>query len=67
MEDLTQRDRVALRDAAYRSGGWGLFFPKTTAKLAERGLFERAEHPSYGERWRITDAGRDAVAQIVVR
>jgi hypothetical protein len=53
---------VALLDAAMRPGGWGLFKPKTTAKLAERGYFVKERHPGYGMRWRITAAGRHALS-----
>lgn len=60
---LTVRERIALTDAAERPGGWGLFNAKTTAKLAERGYFVRDQHPSYGMKWRITDAGRKALEQ----
>ena len=58
---LTVRELIALRDAANRPGGWGLFNPKTTARLAAAGYFVRDHHPGYGMQWRITDAGRKAL------
>lgn len=61
MSKLNKSERETLADAADRDGGWGLFRPKTTARLAERGYFERAQHRSYGQQWRITDAGRAAL------
>lgn len=62
---LTERERGALLDAAKRPGGWGLFNPKTTAKLAERGYFVLEKHPltGYGMRYRITAAGRAAITK----
>ena len=60
---LKLREHYALKDAADRPGGWGLFKRSTTEKLAERGYFERAEHPAYGMQWRITDLGRAALLQ----
>lgn len=62
MEKLTERERIALLGAIKNPGGWGLFYPKTTDKLAERGFFEKARHPVYNMRWRITEAGRAALA-----
>jgi hypothetical protein len=59
---LKLRERCALKDAANRPGGWGLFKKSSTEALARRGFFERAKHPAYGEQWRITDAGRQALA-----
>ncbi len=59
---MTNRERIALLDAAKRTDGWGLFNPKTTAKLAERGLFVKERHPVYGMQWRITKAGRALLA-----
>lgn len=63
MEKLTARERAALAEAAekYRDG-WGLFKARTTASLAERGFFVKERHPAYGMQWRITDAGRTALA-----
>jgi hypothetical protein len=58
---MTKREIIALKDAADRIGGWGLFNRKTTEKLAEQGYFEKAQHPNYGNQWRITDAGRAAL------
>lgn len=55
------REMEALKDAAERPGGWGLFKRATTEKLAAKGYFEKATHPAYGEQWRITDAGRSAL------
>ena len=63
IEKLTFRERVALKDAANRPGGWGLFNPKTTAKLSKRGFFVLERHPGYGMRYRITAAGRAALAE----
>lgn len=57
MGGLTKRKWLALRDAAQRPGGWGLFMAKTTAKLADAGYFAREDHPAYGMQWRITPAG----------
>jgi hypothetical protein len=62
MEKLTWRENLALRDAAARPGGWGLYYPKTTAKLAERGFFVKERHHGYRMQWRITDAGRHALS-----
>jgi hypothetical protein len=58
---LNKREALALSDAAKRPGGWGLFFPKTTAKLAERGFFIKDIHRGYGMQWRITESGRAAL------
>jgi hypothetical protein len=55
---MNSRDYAALLEAAEREGGWGLFKLQTVKKLANRGLFEKAQHPSYGPQYRITDAGR---------
>jgi hypothetical protein len=60
-DPLNKREAVALFDAAKRPGGWGLFFPKTTAKLAERGFFIKEKHPVYGMQWRITASGHAAL------
>jgi hypothetical protein len=54
---MNKREFNALRDAATRPGGWGLFMQKSTEKLAGLGYFEKAKHPSYGNQWRITAAG----------
>ena len=59
-EVMKKREIDALRDAATRPGGWGLFMRKTTEKLAERGFFEKVKHPSYGNQFRITEAGMAA-------
>ncbi|WP_316207355.1 hypothetical protein [Bradyrhizobium sp. SZCCHNR3118] len=59
---MNAREKQALEEAASRLDGWGLFLPKTTAKLAAKGYFEKAEHPSLGNQWRITAAGRAALA-----
>jgi hypothetical protein len=56
-------EREALLDAANRPGGWGLFKSKTTEKLAAKGYFVKERHPHYGMQWRITDAGRAALAE----
>ncbi len=63
-KELTGREKIALRDAAKRHDGWGLFHPKTTAKLAARGFFAKDRHPIYGMRWRITEAGRKAAGRV---
>lgn len=55
------REMIALSDAANRPGGWALFNRKTTERLAEKGYFETAKHPAYGDRLRITEAGREAL------
>jgi hypothetical protein len=60
--NLDKRSRQALLDAAERPGGWGLFHPKTTAKLAERGFFVKERHPGYGMQWRITAEGLAALS-----
>jgi len=62
-DKLTTRETIALRDAAGRPGGWGLFNRKTTDRLALLGYFEKERHPSYGMQWKITDAGRAALAE----
>lgn len=51
----------ALKDAADRPGGWALFKRRTTEKLVPKGWFEPAKHPVYGNIYRITDAGREAL------
>jgi hypothetical protein len=61
-DNLTKIEKRALEEAG-RCAGWGLFSPRTTARLAERGLFEKAEHPWYGQKWRMTDAGRAALLE----
>lgn len=53
-------DFATLAEAIEQWCGWGLRKPKTTARLAALGWFEKARHPRYGERWRVTDAGREA-------
>lgn len=58
---MNNREIRALREAIEEWGGWGLFNPKTTDKLAAMGYFERKKHPSYDEHWFITDAGREAL------
>ncbi|WP_315740160.1 MULTISPECIES: hypothetical protein [unclassified Bradyrhizobium] len=63
---LTSREKLALKDAVERPGGWGLFNPKTTAKLAERGFFIKENLNGYGMQWRITDAGRAALTEADV-
>ena len=60
---MNARELKALEEAADRPDGWGLFQPKTTAKLAERGYFVKAKHSVYGMQWQITDAGRAALAE----
>ena len=66
MGKLTMREIEALNDAV-RPGrdGWGLFMPRTTAKLSTRGYFAREMHPVYGAQYRITDAGRSALKESV--
>jgi hypothetical protein len=64
---MNKREMDALRDAATRPGGWGLFHPKTTEKLAGLGYFEKEQHPSYGKQWRITAAGIAKYDEIKVR
>ncbi|TYO65564.1 hypothetical protein FXV83_16670 [Bradyrhizobium hipponense] len=59
---MKSREIEALKDAATRPGGWGLFKQKTTAKLPELGYFVKEKHPAYGNQFRITDAGRAALA-----
>ncbi|MCS3449814.1 hypothetical protein M2222_001365 [Bradyrhizobium elkanii] len=59
---MNKREIEALQDAAGRPGGWGLFKQKSTAKLAELGYFVKEKHPAYGNQFRITDAGRAALA-----
>jgi hypothetical protein len=59
------REIEALREAADRPGGWGLFKRSTTEKLAAKGYFEKAIHPAYGTHWRITKAGRAALAEAL--
>jgi hypothetical protein len=66
MIKLNAREKIALRDAVNRPGGWGLFNPKTTAKLAQRGYFVKELHPAYGMLWRITAAGRHAISAVKV-
>lgn len=61
---LTMREIHALQDAL-TWGGWGLFRKKTTENLAAKGYFEKAKHPAYGQQWRITDAGRAALAEAL--
>jgi hypothetical protein len=57
---MKKREIDALRDAATRPGGWGLFMRKTTEKLAEQGLFVKEKHPSYGDQFKITESGMAA-------
>lgn len=57
---LTSAEMIALLDAGRSNTGWGLFKPKTTARLAERGYFEKRQHPYYGEQWHLTESGWDA-------
>ncbi len=57
---MKKREIDALRDAATRPGGWGLFMRKTTEKLAEQGFFVKEKHPSYGPQFKLTDAGMAA-------
>lgn len=66
MAKLTAREIEALKDAA-RPGrdGWGLFMPRTTAKLSGRGYFEREKHPIYGMQYRITEFGRAALKETL--
>ena len=59
---LSERKREVLRDAASRLGGWALFKPRTTEKLAGLGFFTKEKHPVYGMQWRITEAGRAALS-----
>ena len=59
---MNNRERMALLEAANRRDGWGLFNQKTTQKLAGRGFFVKEKHPVYGMQWRITEAGREALA-----
>lgn len=63
MGKLTKREVIALKDAARRPGGWGLFNRKTTDRLATIGCFEKAKHSMYGMQWRITPAGRALLEQ----
>lgn len=58
---MNKLDFMALKDAADRSDGWALFRRKTTERLAEtQGWFVKCEHPSYGQQFKITAAGRAA-------
>ena len=59
---MTNRELLALEEAADHPGGWGLFKEASTQKLAAKGYFKRAIHPLYCEQWRITKAGRAALA-----
>ncbi|MGJ4945030.1 hypothetical protein ACQR1W_31005 [Bradyrhizobium sp. HKCCYLS1011] len=61
---MNARELKALQEAADRPDGWGLFQPKTTTKLAECGFFVKEKHPVYGMQWRITEAGRAALAEV---
>jgi hypothetical protein len=62
-EMMGSREYGALLEAAERPGGWGLFREQTTKKLAAKGYFEKAQHPSYGMQWQITEAGRAALLE----
>jgi hypothetical protein len=63
VKTLTKHEVAALREAANHPGGWGLFKVLSTERLAaERGYFERDEHPAYGKQWRINAVGRKALA-----
>lgn len=57
MKALTEREWLALKDAAERPGGWGLFKQKSTESLATLGYFVKDTHQEYGAQWRITGAG----------
>jgi hypothetical protein len=58
MKEFTKLEMTALIDAAQRPGGWGLYNPKTTAKLAKRGFFVLETHTELGMRYRLTQLGR---------
>lgn len=63
-EMIGARELRALEKAANDRGGWSRYRQPTTAKLAALGYFELAHHPLHGERWRITEAGRAALARL---
>lgn len=52
----------ALAKAAEHPNGWAETHLSVVLKLAERGFFEQVEDVDFGLKWRITEAGRRALA-----